>query len=233
MGLELRHKDDDVDGDGYVGGEDDHNHNRNHHRWWSIMHHHDCHQIRPHTHGIRPSPQDVLASQILEKPNYGSTFLSNLCPFFIDSRWFKYLGDLLGQSVLFTTFHFQLILFRDLLRSIFSRCFGKSNILWEHCSNVQCHFLNFIKSTLICFWPCWFCFLFSMSSGYIWNCIFRRWMLRFAKGWVVPNLTSKCLLGRRWIGNTSWTVPRQKLNRKNYFQNNLSELFSWIIAFQI
>ena len=33
MGLELRHKDDDVDGDGYVGGEEDHNHNRNHHRW--------------------------------------------------------------------------------------------------------------------------------------------------------------------------------------------------------
>ena len=76
-------------------------------------------------------------------------------------------------------------------------------------------------------------FLFSLSSGYIWNCIFRRWMLRFAKGWVVPNLTSKCLLGRRWIGNTSWTVPGQKLNRKNYFQNNLSEFFSWIIAFQV
>ena len=82
-------------------------------------------------------------------------------------------------------------------------------------------------------------FLFSLSSGYIWNCIFRRWILRFVKGWVVPNLTSKCLLGRRWIGNTSWTVPRQKLNRNNvslkhvYLQNNLSKLFSWIIAFQI
>ena len=82
-------------------------------------------------------------------------------------------------------------------------------------------------------------FLFSLSSGYIWNCIFRRWILRFVKGWVVPNLTSKCLSGRRWIGNTSWTVPRQKLNRNNvslkhvYLQNNLSKLFSWIIAFQI
>ena len=76
-------------------------------------------------------------------------------------------------------------------------------------------------------------FLFSLSSGYIWNCIFRRWILRFVKGWVVPNLTSKCLSGRRWIGNTSWTVPGQKLNRKNYFQNNLSEFFSWIIAFQV
>ena len=67
MGLGLRHKCDDNDGDedGDDGCKEDHNHNRNR----SIMHHHDRHQIRRHTHGIRASPQDVLASQILEKPN--------------------------------------------------------------------------------------------------------------------------------------------------------------------
>ena len=65
MGLGLRHNDDDNDGkeDGDDGG---HNHIRNR----SIMHHHDRHQIRPHTHMIRVSPQDVHASQILEKSNY-------------------------------------------------------------------------------------------------------------------------------------------------------------------
>ena len=47
MGLELRHNDDDVDGD----GEADQNHHCNHH------HHDNNHHIRLCNRGIRASPQ--------------------------------------------------------------------------------------------------------------------------------------------------------------------------------
>ena len=54
MGLELRHKDVDVDGDDDDvddDGEEDHNYHCNHH------HHDDNHHIRLRTQRIRASPQ--------------------------------------------------------------------------------------------------------------------------------------------------------------------------------